>query len=444
MKARISEVAVERSRREGEQARRWARPWRVVCLLALASVAWTCRADVVEDILSHVPSSPHSYAGMLNKLASLQKSNRITITRIGRSAQGRDLLAVAVHDPATVFGQGARLFVIARQHGNETSGTEAALALLHHFATSQGELERNILQHLTIVCVPMANPDGAEAGRRRNSRDVDLNRDWASRSQPETAALEQAVRAWKPHAVMDLHELPQSAPKPAYEENFIETIGSGGGIPQAVSDHTVGTASELSKWLRAYGYRSNVYYDGPSQSRSLCHRWFGLYHSIPSFLVEVKTGPGRSLRSRTAVHVLSLLVVANHLAHTYGTTNPVLVASAPPAQTPIQRPAERPTTTGGPASVALRTDQELGESAGGPVEIEAVVGGAPSGRYVRFYVDGRLWLLSNSEPYRCSLEGGEFSEGEHRVQVEVLGDNGQVIAQAERIVRVDESMVAGE
>ena len=95
-------------------------------------------------------------------------------------------------------------------------------------------------------------------------------------------------------------------------------------------------------------------------------------------------------------------------------------------------------------SVALRTDQELGESAGGPVEIEAVVGGGPSGRYVRFYVDGRLWLLSNSEPYRCSLEGGEFSEGEHRVHVEVLGDNGQVIAQAERIVRVDESMVAGE
>lgn len=416
--------------------------WGTAALLCLvAHGAWA--ADIVEQIVSRVGDRPCPYAEMVRRLTALLPTGRVSLINLGRSVQGRDILCAAVHDPATVFGQGARLLVIARQHGNETSGTEAALALVEHFARSNGSLERDTLRYLTIVAIPMANPDGAERGERRNALGVDLNRDWASQSQPETQAIARAVKAWKPHAIMDLHELPQSSAKPAYAENFVETIGSGSAIPAALSGRTMGTAAEMARWMRIYGYAASFYYDGPEDSRALCHRWFGLQHGIPSFLVEVKTGPGRSLRFRAAVHTLSMLVVANHLMNTVdapaATANPAQARSPASALRADSRPARRAQ----PVTLKLVVDASGAGSPEAGVQVEAQVSGGEEGQYVRFYVDGRLRMMSNVAPYTCRLDPATMPVGPHRVRVEVMDDAGSVAATAERTVDMDEALVAG-
>jgi hypothetical protein len=363
--------------------------------------------------------------------------------RLGRSPGGRDILCAAVHHPQIQFGQGKRLFIIARQHGNEVSGTEAALAILQHFATSQGALECDTLRYLTIIVVPMANPDGAAAGRRRNSNGVDLNRDWSGRTQAETQAIERGVRAWKPHAVLDLHELPASSGKPEYAESFVETIGGGGGIPSYVSGHTLPAASDLSAWMGRYRQRGTIYYDHAGQDRRLCHRHFGLDLGIPSFLVEAKTGAGRSLQWRVALHALSALVVANYLIHN-GTPQGVELAQEIGATEGEPEQEEGPAadleTAPGVRLLFIRAQE------GGPdgAQVEAAVQGCRDVRCVRFYIDGMLRALSNCDPYRCSIPATGLAEGEHDIRAEAVGPGGRVLAQAEATFSVETVGVAGE
>ena len=54
--------------------------------------------------------------------------------------------------------------------------------------------------------MPMVNPDGAEAGTRRNAAGADLNRDHVTLVQPETQALHRVARRVRPHLAVDSHE----------------------------------------------------------------------------------------------------------------------------------------------------------------------------------------------------------------------------------------------
>lgn len=423
-----------------------SRPFRRLGIPLLALLVICCQAlgqDIVAQIVAGVPSRPHSYAQMLTKLSALQRSDRVSIMRLGRSVGGREVLGVALHSPKTVFGQGKRLFVIGRQHGNEPSGTEAILALLRHFATSQAELERGTLERITIVAIPMANPDGAERSRRRNGNNVDLNRDWLSRSQPETRAIERAVRIWQPHALMDLHELPRNSSKPEYQENFVETIGEGRGIPRYVSVHSQSAAADMAAWLRLYRHRTNIYYDGPQKDRRLCHRHFGLDHGIPSFLMEAKTGSGRSLGRRVSFHVVGMLVVASYLMSCESPGPVPVTPVAPPPLVASTRQPEATPRPSGPATVCFRSGPREGDTVTGDTELEAVIGGGHQVRYVKYYLDGRLWLVSNMEPYRCQLDTTGLGDGGHEVRVDVIGSDGHLLAQARRLFGVDNSALAG-
>jgi hypothetical protein len=401
------------------------------CLMAGAGSA---RADIVADIVARVPARPHSYAQVVRTLSDLRASGRVTLYKVGSSAGGHDLYGVVVKSPEVPLEQCARLLVIARQHGSEPSGTEAALALISHFAASRGKLETETLRRLAFIVVPVANPDGALAGRRGNGNGADLNRDWVRLSQPETGALMAAIRAWRPQAVMDLHELPAYSSKASYQENFIETIGADSDTPRRVTSHTLPTAGNLGTWLKAYGHRTNIYYDAADRDRSLCHRRCGLDLHIPSYLVETKTGSGRSLGQRAAFHVLCMLVVANHLIHNQvpGGAAPEMAAT-PPAPAP------------GPATEPTRVElMDVADGADeGRLQVEARV--TPAGdNFVRFYVDGRLRAISNMEPFVYDLRASDLGAGEHAVSVEVLGPDGALVAQAARQVSLDETGLGGQ
>lgn len=62
------------------------------------------------------------------------------------------------------------------------------------------------LDSLEFVFIPNANPDGRDQDSSRNGNEVNINRDFVLLSQPETAALDDAVLRYEPEVILDAHE----------------------------------------------------------------------------------------------------------------------------------------------------------------------------------------------------------------------------------------------
>ncbi len=409
--------------------------------LLLAVTMAGAKADIVAEIVARVPAHPHSYAEMMVALQELHSTDRVQCMSLGRSHEGRTIAMACVADPACDPRALKKLLIIARQHGNETSGTEAAMALLQHMARTEGPRERALLRRVALLVVPMANPDGAAAGRRANARGVDLNRDWAALSQPETRALEAAFLDWRPDVVVDLHELPVQSAREAYQENFLETIGSAATLPAMLYQTTGQVSAQVSIWMGRYGFPLNVYYDSPGSDLRLCHRHFGLYHQVPSYLFEAKTGPGRDLRTRVAYHVLGVLVVANQLAyHSWG--EPPMVAAAPAAEPTAAVTAAAPPAT----TVALAEPVLVGaDEAGVPrVLLAAQVQPREDFSYLTFEVNGTVVALTNRAPYQYLLDLRRCGGGAQQVAVRCFDSSGRCLASDSRSVVLPEASALGE
>jgi protein MpaA len=100
---------------------------------------------------------------------------------IGKSVNGLPIRA-------TVFGNGKKvILVMGGIHGNEPAGAALAGALERSLRTE------SISPGLKIIVIPEANPDGLKAGTRQNARNVDLNRNFPSKS-------------WQPAATKDRYQ----------------------------------------------------------------------------------------------------------------------------------------------------------------------------------------------------------------------------------------------
>ncbi|MFN7987688.1 MAG: M14 family zinc carboxypeptidase [Thermoanaerobaculia bacterium] len=189
-------------------------------------------------------------------------SPRVSVATYGTTPEGRELLRVAVSTPgnlvrldaiasglkslaapratsreaarSVVERSPAVVWVACGVHGNEPAGPEACAALLYTLAASREPGIEELLSSLVVVVDPCVNPDGHErhvgywrsvagdepdpdphalendppwpAGRG-NHFGVDLNRDWAWGTQPETRARIAALRALPPQVYVDLHEM---------------------------------------------------------------------------------------------------------------------------------------------------------------------------------------------------------------------------------------------
>jgi hypothetical protein len=145
-----------------------------------------------------------------------------------------DLAAIAAGRP----GNGMALpvtWLAYGVHGNEISGTDAALMTAYHLLAAKDDPRAaKILANTILVIDPMQNPDGRArfvnnflastgiipaADRQAAEHDepwpsgrvnhymFDLNRDWFTLSQPETRGKVAAIRQWNPVVVADLHEM---------------------------------------------------------------------------------------------------------------------------------------------------------------------------------------------------------------------------------------------
>ena len=117
--------------------------------------------------------------------------------------------AKALRNPRTPQAQAARIadrapaiaWVAGNVHGNEESGTDAALQILRDLADRTDCAASKIRNGVVTVIVPTQNPDGRELDYRRNSYGFDLNRDWFARTQPETDGKLQLLRKYPVRAV---------------------------------------------------------------------------------------------------------------------------------------------------------------------------------------------------------------------------------------------------
>jgi len=400
----------------------------IVCAATLSPAARDTGKGLLAEILAQHPGNRTSYARMIEALRSIAaRSPRVSAASIGRSVQGRDIVLVAVHDPATIFGQTKRLMVICRQHGNEEAPTEAMLALIRHLAFTQGAAEQVLLKRVTLVIIPMANPDGAEADTRRNAHGVDLNRNWQRLSEPETRAIENAFIQWRPDAVIDAHELPRRSSKPAYRTNFVEAIGPCRALPAALGKASMALGGTISYMMKQYGISLNTYFDDENDNRALAHRHFGFDHQTPSYLFESKSG--YTLKERMKMHIIGVLVAANQLAQQV----PV------PPETPqfALAPPSTGTEPGGvmyeqPTKVEIKiVSPRPGAALSKPTEVIASVLPGAGLSYVMFSVDGRVITLSNCKPYSCIIRPGEYQPGGHIVAVEAMDSQGHSLARAQ-------------
>ena len=119
-------------------------------------------------------------------------------------------------------------------HGDETSGSDASLAVIHHLAAGRSEAVEALLSDLVVVIDPMENPDGRHRflqmiaehrgaqpnvddqslihsgywpWGRTNHYGFDLNRDWILGVNPESRGRIRAAGGWNPVLVVDAHEM---------------------------------------------------------------------------------------------------------------------------------------------------------------------------------------------------------------------------------------------
>ena len=147
-----------------------------------------------------------TYERMMDYLSSLAKTSpRVKMESIGASVSGRSIPALFFTDDdsfASRRDEKPVVMIICQHHGNEPTGKEAALIVARRLLQEDSSL----LDKLDLILVPQVNPDGSEAGERRNANDMDLNRNHVMLSEPESNAVHQLFLDWMPEVTLDVHE----------------------------------------------------------------------------------------------------------------------------------------------------------------------------------------------------------------------------------------------
>ncbi|MEM9142761.1 MAG: M14 family zinc carboxypeptidase, partial [Bacteroidota bacterium] len=212
-----------------------------------------------KEVLGHEVGQWHvthdkliQYMGVL-----AQASDRIAMTKIGQTFEGRPLVWLTITSPenqknietikkehlALSEAQGKSMDISSMPaivyqgfsiHGNEPSGSNAALAYAYFLAAAESPQIEKTLGELIILLDPCLNPDGLQRfaywantnksqnlnpdnndreyhevwpGGRTNHYWFDMNRDWLPVQLPESRARIASFHEWLPNIVTDHHEM---------------------------------------------------------------------------------------------------------------------------------------------------------------------------------------------------------------------------------------------
>lgn len=105
-----------------------------------------------------------SYDQLAEKLKKIERSSQgqVRLEVAGHSNQGREIFKATV-------GTGEKVvFITSQIHGNEPTGTEALVSILQYLGSSNSAEAKKIRKEITLVAMPMMNPDAAFMDRRGN------------------------------------------------------------------------------------------------------------------------------------------------------------------------------------------------------------------------------------------------------------------------------------
>jgi len=182
-----------------------------------------------KTLLTHYEKSNYistpRYSETVEFCKKLEKaSSLLRYTIFGKSPEGRDLpLLIADKNgnftPEAVRKSGnAVLLIQACIHAGEPDGKDAGLMLLRDIAVYKKNL--NLLNHVTILFIPILNTDGherfgpynrinqngpKEMGWRTTAQNLNLNRDYLKADAPEMQAWLKLYSKWLPEFFVDCH-----------------------------------------------------------------------------------------------------------------------------------------------------------------------------------------------------------------------------------------------
>lgn len=213
-----------------------------------------------KSVIGHEVGEWHiSHDRLVNYMYALAaSSDRITIQETGRTFETRPLLLLTITSPKNhqrieeirqqhvqltdpsksgslnIKNMPNVLYMGFSIHGNEASGSNAALAVAYYLAAAQGAEVEKTLEEVVILFDPSFNPDGLHRfsswvnsrksiqvsadpnddehnepwpGGRTNHYWFDLNRDWMVAQLPESQARVTQFHRWKPTVLTDHHEM---------------------------------------------------------------------------------------------------------------------------------------------------------------------------------------------------------------------------------------------
>ncbi|MCB4799736.1 M14 family metallopeptidase [Neotamlana laminarinivorans] len=210
-----------------------------------------------ESIIGHPVGKWHvTHDKLVQYMYALAKaSDRISIENRGSTFEDRPLLLLTItssenhknlenirenhinatnNDTENNFDRPVVVYQGFSIHGNEASGSNAALVAAYYLAASQDDLTKNILKNTVILFDPCFNPDGLQRfaywantnksinlnpdpndreydevwpGGRTNHYWFDMNRDWLPVQLPESRARIATFHKWLPNILTDHHEM---------------------------------------------------------------------------------------------------------------------------------------------------------------------------------------------------------------------------------------------
>jgi len=216
------------------------------------------------EIIGHrLGELPNFHWELENYLRAVeQTSDRIEVRSYGKTYQGRNLYYIIIStpenlrrleeirtsnlkltDPRTTNRYQAEkiaewmpsiVWIGCNIHGNEISGSEAAIRTIYQLTAGNDRITGNILKNVVCIIDPDQNPDGHDRyvhsvrsvvtdkshpqtddmehsspwpGGRGNHYLFDLNRDFFLKTQIESLQKAKVYHEWMPHVFPDLHEM---------------------------------------------------------------------------------------------------------------------------------------------------------------------------------------------------------------------------------------------
>jgi hypothetical protein len=163
--------------------------------------------------------------------------------------------------------------------------------------------DAGLLENLDLILVPLLNPDGGDAGTRRNANDMDLNRNHVILSEPESNAIHQLFLDWMPEVTLDVHEynaVLERWVEAGYVKDAEEMLGgvTNLNIDPEIIDFTRDTfIPETGKGIELDGFRFHRYIVGSPFDKGVVRfsttaindgrQSMGIYNTL-SFIIEGK------------------------------------------------------------------------------------------------------------------------------------------------------------